>query len=270
MRASLHRFAQGFGAAAIAAAAASAHGAPPDFTGVWSGSITTQDHPYWQIEDHLCFAGCPKIFRERLAGLLDDPANEAQPTDALTRLAFEAMTQDRLGRSTPEGRARIEATRTIDLKTYCEPYGLVREAMNPLPMIVRATADGLAIEYEEWSLARRIHLDGRPHPADLAPTPLGHSVGRYEGDSLVIETAGISGDYLMGLVSPTIRWGSYSDAASVVERYTIKEDPRRLELELTLTDPVTLTEPYVWTKTWLDTPEVELVTDSCEDVPGEF
>jgi hypothetical protein len=50
----------------------------------------------------------------------------------------------------------------------------------------------------------------------------------------------------------------------------VLDDPRRLELELTVEDPVTFTEPYVVTKTWLSTPEVELLQDSCGDLPGIY
>ena len=62
--------------------------------------------------------------------------------------------------------------------------------------------------------------------------------------------------------------GGYSDQASVVERYTIRDNPQHLVLEMTVTDPVTLVEPHVIEKIWLSTPEVEMVEDSCGDVAG--
>jgi hypothetical protein len=54
-----------------------------------------------------------------------------------------------------------------------------------------------------------------------------------------------------------------------VERYTVRDNPRRLELTLTLEDPVTFRAPLVVTKTWLYTPDVELVQDTCFQQPGK-
>jgi hypothetical protein len=241
----------------------------PDFTGVWSGEITTDDNPYWQVEDIPCFPGCPKSFHAELAALLDDSANAEKSTGELLGIAMGSMVADRMARSTPEGLERIKASENVDLASYCDAYGFVREALNALPMVIRATKEGLTIEYEEWSLSRAIYMDGRAHPREPSLQPLGHSVGHYEGDTLVVDTVGLKGDYYASLVSPTIRWGSYADGATAVERYTILDNPRRLAAELTLTDPVTLKEPYVWTKTWLATPDVALVKDNCKDVPGQ-
>ena len=50
---------------------------------------------------------------------------------------------------------------------------------------------------------------------------------------------------------------------------TIRENPRRLEVTVTLTDPVTFTKPLVVTKTWLYTPDVEIVQDTCSQQPGK-
>ena len=59
------------------------------------------------------------------------------------------------------------------------------------------------------------------------------------------------------------------EALKAVERYVVRDNPRRLELTLTLTDPVTFTKPLVVTKTWLYTPDVELVQDTCNQQPGK-
>jgi hypothetical protein len=245
----------------------------PDFTGAWSGFITTQNDPHWRLPDALCFPGCPALFHRQLSVLLDDPANAGEDPGKLLPAVVGAMVADRAARSTPEGKVRLAATAvpgSVQLAAYCEPYGFVREALNALPMAIRAEKDRLVIRYEEFNLGRDIWMDGRKHPAHLAPTPLGHSVGRYEGRALVVDTVAIGADHFVMLQSPTLRWGGFADGTSAVERYTIEENPRRLVVELTITDPVTLTQPYSWTKTWLFTPDVELIEDSCEEVPGQL
>jgi hypothetical protein len=99
----------------------------------------------------------------------------------------------------------------------------------------------------------------------MTPTMLGHSVARIEDGALVIETSGVLADRFSDFSQ-----GGYTGALTAVERYTLHEDPRRLELTLTLTDPIVLTEPHVMTKTWLYTPDVELVQDFCSEYPGKF
>ncbi|MGD8341748.1 MAG: hypothetical protein PVH89_13275, partial [Gammaproteobacteria bacterium] len=96
------------------------------------------------------------------------------------------------------------------------------------------------------------------------PTLLGHSVGRIENGELVIETALITPDR----VSDGTQVGHSSELRGI-ERYAVQDNPRRLELTLTLVDPVTFTEPLEVTKTWLYTPDVELVQDTCFQQPGK-
>ncbi len=131
-------------------------------------------------------------------------------------------------------------------------------------MQIRRDGEHLLIHYEEWSLLRPIYMDGRPHPTHRTPSLLGHSVGRIENGELIVETARVTPD----LVSDASRAG-HSGELTAVERYTVLDDPHRLELTLTLTDPAMFIEPLVATKTWLYTPEVELVQDTCAQQPGK-
>lgn len=236
------------------------------FLGTWSGVFTTQDHEFWRVEDFACFPGCAPVAREHLRALLADPANDEMPVGALLGRAYGAAAEQIASILTPLGK-RIQAENSLDNdpKLHCEPYGLVRQVTNPLPMIIRRNGEHLLFEYEEWSLLRTVFLDGRAHPSDRTPSLLGHSVGRIEDGALVIETTRVHA----GWISDATRAG-HSDRLMATERYTVRDDPRRLELELTLEDPLTLTEPYVVVKTWLHTPDVELVQDRCGELPGRF
>ena len=78
------------------------------------------------------------------------------------------------------------------------------------------------------------------------PSLLGHSVGRVENGALIVETTRVTPD----LLSDTSQVG-HSGELTAVERYTVRQNPHRLELTLTLTDPATFTKPAVVTKTWL-------------------
>ena len=248
-----------FGASAQAADPAS------PFLGTWSGVFTTQDNQYWTLADIQCFVGCPADFYEGLSALLADPANDMTPAMALAGQAAAAWEAGFDTILTPRGKQVRAANRPEDDPKFvnCQPYGFVREVTNPLPLLIRRDGDHLVVRYEEWSLLRNIYLDGRPHPEHKTPTLLGYSVGRVENGALIVETKGVTPD----LISDNTLAG-HSGELTAVERYTVHENPRRLELTLTLTDPVTFTKPLVMTKTWLYTPDVEIVQDTCSQQPG--
>jgi hypothetical protein len=91
---------------------------------------------------------------------------------------------------------------------------------------------------------RYIYTDGRPFPPpeELWPTFEGYSIGRWEGDTLVIETRSIRGGI------PIDRTGAaLSDSATVLERIR-KTDARTLESQITITDPVAFTRPWTVTR----------------------
>ena len=247
---------------------ASAQAADPaaPFLGTWSGVFTTQSNEYWTFADLQCFLGCPLDFYNHFSALLADPANDQTPAMALSAQADAASLAALDAILTPVGKQVRAANRPEDDPKFinCQPYGFVREVTNPLPLQIRRDGDHLVVRYEEWSLLRNIYLDGRAHRAHKTPTLLGHSVGRIEGGALIVETAGVTPD----LISDSSQAG-HSGELTAVERYTVQQNPHRLELTLTLTDPVTFTKPLVVTKTWLYTPEIEIVQDTCSQQPGK-
>jgi hypothetical protein len=249
----------------LGASAQTADPAAP-FLGTWSGVFTTQDHEYWTFADLQCFVGCPLDFYKHLSALLADPANDARPAMALDGEASAAWLAAFEATLTPLGRQVRQANKPEDDPKFlnCQPYGFVREVTNPLPMQISRDGEHLLVHYEEWSLLRPIYMDGRPHPLQRTPSLLGHSVGRVENGELIVESAVVTPD----LISDTSQAG-HSGALTAVERYTVRDDPHRLERTFTLTDPTMFTKPLVITKTWLYTPEIELVQDTCNQQPGK-
>jgi hypothetical protein len=121
----------------------------------------------------------------------------------------------------------------------CLPITMPQILGYPYPFeITRPDADTLRIRYEVDELERVVHLNMDSHPADVAPSPLGHSIGRFENGDLVIETANFT----------HARWGTgrgvdSSEQKTTVERYTLGDDGRTLTLHFTMTDPEYLAEP---------------------------
>lgn len=247
-------------------ASAQSRDALEPFVGTWSGVFTTQTHDYWTFADIQCFVGCDLDFYNRLSELLANPANDSKPAFALSGEAGAASGAALMATLTPFGRLVQAANKPENDPKFlnCQPYGFVREVTNPLPMQIVRDGAHLLVRYEEWSLIRPIYMDGRPQPTHATPSLLGHSVGRVENGVLIVATARVTPD----LVSDSSQIG-HSGELTAVERYTVRDNPRRLELTLTLTDPATFTKPMVITKTWLHTPDVELVQDTCSQQPGK-
>ena len=238
------------------------------FEGVWSGAMTTPDHEHWKVEDVThCWAGCPLVPYRALGAMLDDPANDELAWEELEGRYYRRMNEYLTGISTPAGLGILNgSTDANNPSIFCHDYGYMRQSLNPLPMAISRNGDRLTFKYEEWNQERTVYMDGRDFPANLEPSQFGYSIGHYDNGDLVIETRGIAAD----IYNPFSGGGGYSDQVVGLERYSLQGNPPFLRVEMTLTDPVTLKEPYRFHKEWVATPDLELLEDSCTDVPGEF
>lgn len=140
------------------------------------------------------------------------------------------------GPSTPE-----------DPQYDCKPMGVPRSHVPPLQII--QTPELVAIMYESnfiGQTSRLIYTDGRPHPEDLENSFLGHSIGHWEGDTLVVDVVGLNDETWLGGGQATEKMAIlHSDQEHVVERYTRNGDI--LTYEATVEDPVVLAKPWVIT-----------------------
>lgn len=115
----------------------------------------------------------------------------------------------------------------------------------------------LALLYEVNAMYRQIFVDGRPFPQDMNPTWNGYSVGRWEGDTLVVETRGFrDGLWIDTGGSPM------SDAATMIERFR-RPNYGTLEIELTINDPKTYTRPFTVNLVQNIELDTELVDEFC-------
>jgi hypothetical protein len=126
----------------------------------------------------------------------------------------------------------------IDPTERCIPPGIPRTELQPFPWEIVQARDRIVQIFEYQSLVRQIFTDGRGHPSDFEPTYMGHSTGKFEGDTLVIDTVGFNDKTWldpMGL--------PHSDALHVVERM------RRVDHD-TLKDTYTIDDPKTYSKPW--------------------
>jgi hypothetical protein len=141
----------------------------------------------------------------------------------------------------------------------CEPIGYPRVAFyNAYPMEFVQTKDRIVEFFDFFYTHRTIYLDGRKLPDDPEPTWYGYSVGRWDGNVLVVETIGFNDQsWLDNDGHP------HSDQMRLEERFQ-RVDRDTIESTMTLTDPKTYTAPWRSDKkTWKLTPKSKMREDLC-------
>jgi hypothetical protein len=135
--------------------------------------------------------------------------------------------------------ARKEQNSKDNPDAHCLPMGLMQFHMHPQPRKVLHTRDVIAILYEGNSGVRQIFIDGRPLPGpDAQPWWYGYSTGHWEGDTLVIETAGFrDGGWLDIYGSPL------TDQAKMTERWR-RMNYGSMQVDITIDDPKAYTKPF--------------------------
>ena len=149
---------------------------------------------------------------------------------------------------TPEWQAKADAFRKAQAKgenvqgdvANCVPPGLPGIMSQPYPIEFLFQPDKVVMLTEAYMQYRHIFTDGRPHPEDPDATFHGNSIGRWEGDTLVVDTVALNPQ---NRIAPGI---GHSEQLHIVERIR-RADKDWLEIQTTLTDPQVLAEPYTST-----------------------
>jgi hypothetical protein len=141
---------------------------------------------------------------------------------------------------TAKGQAAIADFDPNDDPSFeCLAASLPRTIVPVLPMrMTRVSDELLTIQYETNNVLREVHMGATSFPEDVPPSRMGYSIGRMEGDELVIDTRFFSYD----------RWGNGRGVPSgqkkvVQERYSLAEDGKSMDVTYTFSDPEYLREP---------------------------
>jgi hypothetical protein len=132
-----------------------------------------------------------------------------------------------------------------DPEGYCLPPGIPRMMNTPFPMQMYQLPDRILQVYEGGAhMWRVIYMDGRPHPKgdQLNPTYLGHSVGHWEGDTLVVDVVGFNDRTWLDAAGHR-----HTEQLHVIERYT-RTSENILHYQATIDDPGAYSKP--WTVGW--------------------
>ena len=139
----------------------------------------------------------------------------------------------------------------------CWPQGVYHDYIGyPSPIEITQTPGRFQIVHERLTQVRRIHTDGRPHLAGdkLVPTSHGDSIGRWEGDTLVVDTIGVRREFSLGFNMP------HSEQLHLVERFR-KTDADTLAIDITSNDPVGLERPATTTLIYKRSPPGDRTTE---------
>jgi hypothetical protein len=149
-----------------------------------------------------------------------------------------------------------------DPTARCIPPGIPRTMLQPFPWEIVQARDRVVMIFEYQSLVRQIFTDGRGHPKDLEPTYMGHSIGRYEGDTLVVDTIGFNDKTWLD------RDGhGHSDELHVTERFH-RTDRDNMQIDITMDDPKALAKPWVSQISMQLKPEWDVLEQVCTDNAG--
>ena len=161
-------------------------------------------------------------------------------------------------------RGVFEYRRVNELEPHarCKVSGVVREFQTPYGVDIVDIPETKVIYLMDVGgphTVRTIYLDGREHPKDFVPTGYGHSVGRWEGDTLIVDTVGFSEKFWLD------RAGSpHTEKMRVTEKFT-RTNMTTMQYEYTVDDPYTYTAPWSRVATITFRPGQELFEYICQD-----
>jgi hypothetical protein len=243
----------------------------PDLNGVWISVLVAFDDPRWRIADLVCArTGCSVEGYAYLQSLLDDPANKNRTTKQLVAdmdLFQQAANQKLLTPLARKSQAEFDPSQEAALDCKPDGDGLRHQILAPLPLQIEQHDDKVILRYEYWNAERTVYLDQAGHPEGGEASRLGHSIGHYEGSTLIVETeqmlpseTGIPNDKPLML----------SAGARAVERYTLTDGGQAMDVTLDIIDPVNFNGPMQSYRRMLIAPGWELDEFECESLTGQY
>lgn len=139
----------------------------------------------------------------------------------------------------------------------CLPVGVTRQANAPDPIEIVQTPTRVVILYESWHIFRSIPTDGRDHPKNMESTWFGNSVGKWEGDTLAIDVAGMNDKTFLDT-----NGHPHSDRLHLIERLR-RTGPKTMSYEVTVDDPKAYTQPWKQSRVFQLKPGLELMEYVC-------
>ena len=158
-----------------------------------------------------------------------------------------------------EYKKRMDNRGKDDPNNFCLPSVIPEKIAVTSPWKIVETPGLTLILYESRTIFRQIFTDGRPLPKDPNPTWQGYSVGKWDGDTFVVETTGFNGKGWLDTNGHPV-----TDALHVIERYR-RKDFGHMDVEITIDDPKAYTKPWTIHENPELQPDTELLEYICEE-----
>lgn len=207
----------------------------PDLSGLWMPDNDPKGSP--QGLEHQVF---PRYFVDITA----DQKPETVPFQPWALTLFQQRLQSE-GKDDPAAR--------------CKPTGVPAIDNIPLPYKIVQSPQLILLLYEDGVTFRQVFLDGRKPVKDAEPRWMGYSTGKWEGDTLVVDTTGLMDRHWLDRMGHP-----HSDAMHVVERIR-RRDLGHLEIAATIDDPKTYSKPLMFTQTLTLLPDEDLLEYFCTE-----
>ncbi len=198
------------------------------------------------------------------------PPQAPSPNDNIIPLSVRRSQFWNLGASFKEGlpfqpwaaelhRQRVESNSKDNPDAHCLPLGVMQLHTHGQPRKIVQSPGVIVIMYEANSGLRQIFTDGRPMPKDPEPWWYGYSIGKWDGDTLVVESA-----HFRDLGWLDVEGSPLTDQGRIIERFR-RPDYGHLEIEVTIDDPKAYTKPWTVTVHQRIMPDTDLIEFVCQE-----
>jgi len=156
-----------------------------------------------------------------------------------------------------------EKNNSDPLVNSCDPPGVPRVYFHPRPFEIMQIPGRLIFHYEEYNTFREIWTDGRALPKDPDPAWNGYSVGRWQADTLVVETIGFNGKTWIDNAGHPV-----TESLHLTERFR-RIDQDHMAIDFTFEDAKALTQPFTYKRVYTLHPDWEITEYFCTDADKE-
>ena len=182
-----------------------------------------------------------------------------------SRADLTAEYQEKLAKDrTEQAKSKVPVSPIPAASRYCMPMGMPFLMNQSPPISIVQARNEVLIFSEQHSSARHIYLDGRPHPAAdaIERTTNGHSIGHWEGNTLVVDTVGFLDTVGMAGVSGG---GTRGSTSHLIERIHLIDNGNKLAIDSTWEDPTMYHRPATYTYIYFrDPPDAFSIDEGCD------
>jgi hypothetical protein len=181
------------------------------------------------------------------------------PNELLTHRALEKFNAQKTERAV--GNRPIiydgEKNNTDPIVKGCDPPGVPRVYFHARPFEIMKVPGRIIFHYEEYDTFREIWTDGREIPKDPDPSWNGYSVGKWQGDTLVVDTIGFNGKTWVDNAGHSV-----TESMHLTERFN-RIDHDHMAIDFTFDDPKALTQPFTYKRVYALHPDWEITEYIC-------